>query len=228
MGRVAYASTGVELDAWSLRDHFSFVVLNGDRGQPHSFFAPRDTSTTALDAHNDLRFRVLVSYAFVDETSLDTILQRQRPIGVTRGGAVMLNSSHLNVLRLAALADDILLVELATRPTHGTIEFLRSDADDDDNEADDDEVDGGAAAAAASDVLSEKRALTADALHSGRHLAYRHDGGAASVDRFELSIVSLRERGRRTARLCVPLAVRISSTDTSDVLVRRRGGDDGD
>lgn len=212
--RVAFVASAVELGAWSVRDHFSFVVLNGDRGRPHSF-ARDSPASAAIDAHNDLRFRILISYAFVDETRLDTILERRQTIGVSRGGAVMLNSSHVDVSKLAALADDELLVELVSRPRHGTIEMLRSSSVDETTEDDESTL----PTTIGAHIDGDRRALTADALHSGRHLAYRHDGGAASIDNFEIAIVSLRERQKRTARLRVPLVVRIAAVDSSDVVV---------
>jgi hypothetical protein len=127
---------------------------------------------------------------------------------VTRGGSVMVNSTFLNLTQLADLCDDVLFVEVEHSPKHGALEFLGSN-DEDEADTEDAIMNESASLTSSSTQSSfKKRSISADSLHSGRHLLYRNFGGQEETDEFVLGIYALRgERNKRPVKLKVPIQV---------------------
>ncbi|KAI6207840.1 hypothetical protein M3Y96_00051600 [Aphelenchoides besseyi] len=216
--RISYAASTNELGSWSVRDHFNFVVLNA-KGDPNAITSQNEG---ALDHENDFRFRILLSYAFVDTERLNEFATL-RQLTLTRGGSLMLNSTFVNVTRLSELCDDVLLIEVEKPPMHGTLEFLSvstsTDMSEEEN-GDDDQDRVAVASATTNGITVPSRVITSEELHSGRHLAYRHNGGLAVEDEFTLTVYSLRERNRRSVRLRLPISVKVEK-QRSNVEVER-------
>lgn len=193
--RISYSASRMELGAWTLRDYFNFVVANA-RSSP--------SGLGSINSDNDFRFRVLLSFAFIDSSRLDTVVARS-PVFLTHGGTIMMNSTFLNLTKLADLCDDILFVEVERSPKYGSLEFLgTSDMDEDE------ETEESTTTSFSTQVSYKKRSISADALHSGRHLLYRHFGGQDENDEFVLGVYALRgERNKRPSKLKVPIQIYI-------------------
>jgi hypothetical protein len=195
--KISYSATHMELNAWSVRDHFNFVIANAKNLAP---------PIQSVNTDNDFPFRILLSYAFIDASRLDTVLARKMLL-VSRGGSVMMNSTFLNLTKLASLCDDALFVEIERRPKHGTLEFLgpQSEVEEEDDK---EEIPTGSTLR-----TIRKRSITADDLHSGRHLLYNNFNGPDENDEFILGVYALRgERNKRPARLKIPIQVFIQHT----------------
>lgn len=188
----------MELNAWSVRDYFNFVVANAK--SPPAMLG-------SVNTDNDFRFRILLSFAFIDSSRLDTVLSR-RSVLVSRGGSVMMNSTFLNLTKLANLSDDQLFVEVERRPKYGHLEFLGAPSDNEDEEETDESVIVDKSSSTRNSL--KKQRITADDLCSGRHLLYRHYSGKDENDEFVLGIYALRgERNKRPAKIKVPIQVYI-------------------
>lgn len=161
----------------------------------------------SLNSDNDFRFRIHLSYAFIDSSRLDTVLSR-RSMLVSQGGSVMVNATFLNLTKLADLCDDLLFVELERNPKHGILEFLGPPTDNEDDSEDPDEIVITDRSSSSTPNSIKKRSISADDLHSGRHLLYRHFNGLDENDEFVLGVYALRgERNKRPIKLKVPIQV---------------------
>ncbi|KAI6241244.1 hypothetical protein M3Y99_00348500 [Aphelenchoides fujianensis] len=203
--RISYSASSVELGAWSVRDHFNFVISNAK--EDANSITSRVDAAGALDHENDFRFRVLVSYAFVEVGHLAQFVAL-RPLNATRGGS-----------------PDAELDEVEKPPMHGFLEFISATSTPDvDGESGEEEGEAeervAVSTASVTGISPPSRVITADELHTGRYLAYRHDGGTAVEDEFTLAVFSFRERHRRNTRLRIPMAVRIDRPP-SNVQVER-------
>lgn len=192
--RLSYISHSQELGSWSIRDYFTFVV--------HS---KNDRKLTSVSAENDYRFRILISYAFIDPTDLTKFIE-QKDLTLTKGSRLTLNSSYLNIHKLEAYCNDILHVEISRPPKYGQIEFLgRGQFKDDENE-----------------VEEEIKLVSGTELHLGRHLVYGHDGGLMNHDEFVLQVYGLREKQKKVDKLKITVNVRVVPNEKEEVQVRMK------
>ncbi|KAI6182868.1 hypothetical protein M3Y97_00426900 [Aphelenchoides bicaudatus] len=197
---ISYSSNRIELGAWMIRDYFNFVVANAK--SPPAVLGNVNTD-------NDFRFRILLSFAFIDSSRLDTVLTRS-PMFVTRSGNVMVNATFLNLTRLADLCDDVLFVDVERPPKYGSLEFLGASEEDDDEAEETSVSESGRLARTSTQSPIKKRSISADKLHSGRHLLYRHFGGQNEMDEFVLGVYALRgERNKKPVKLKVPIQIYI-------------------
>lgn len=122
----------------------------------------------------------------------------------------MVNETFLNLTRLSDLCDDVLLVNVERPPKYGSLEFLGASEEEDDETEESSVLESGRLTSTSTQSSIKKRSISADKLHSGRHLLYRHFGGQNEMDEFVLGVYALRgERNKKPIKLKVPIQIYI-------------------
>ncbi|KAI1706317.1 cadherin-like domain-containing protein [Ditylenchus destructor] len=193
--RLSYQSQP-ELGAWSQRDYFNFMVipknLNGNNG--NMVKGQKD-----LRHEEEYRFRIVTSYSNIPLNDLNKFVPSSPLKVYGAGGSVSLNSTHLNLTKLAAMCDDVLFVEVYRAPRFGQLIRVRDEFTSiptataltqkqisrDSGEESGEHFDAfitDSSESGEEDEDPEKQetsvvVYTADEIHSGRHLVYQHRCG---------------------------------------------------
>uniref|UniRef100_A0A915ESB1 Uncharacterized protein n=1 Tax=Ditylenchus dipsaci TaxID=166011 RepID=A0A915ESB1_9BILA len=202
-----------DLGGWSQRDHFNFVVVAA--AKTHS----SEEQVRQHQKDEEFRFRIITSYSNVPTSSLHKFVNTLPIVVKGLGGSVAINASHLNLTKLSTLCDDALFVEVYRSPRHGRLVKLseqlatpptpsnsREETEPDEDVAsrqpEDEEGDseGDNSQSSTTDTKSSVE-MSAEELHSGRQLVYRHiptqELEQDEEDEFTFSVYSLREKHRK-------------------------------
>ncbi|CAD5206846.1 unnamed protein product [Bursaphelenchus okinawaensis] len=177
--RLYYQSHSAELGLWANRDYFSFVVY--PKGNL--------TESAGIPRANEFRFKILVSYSYLQEPELDLFLEKDY-VNITQESEMMLSKRHLNLEKLESYCNDVLLIEVERSPLLGTLEILKNPHHEQDEEA---ETEG---------------EFTAHQLHTGRYVMYKHNS-KIGADEIVLSVYGQRERYKKMDKLKIKLDVRV-------------------
>uniref|UniRef100_A0A915DXC8 Uncharacterized protein n=1 Tax=Ditylenchus dipsaci TaxID=166011 RepID=A0A915DXC8_9BILA len=199
-----------DLGGWSQRDHFNFVVVAA--AKTHS----SEEQVRQHQKDEEFRFRIITSYSNVPTSSLHKFVNTMPIVVKGLGGSVAINASHLNLTKLSTLCDDALFVEVYRSPRHGRLVKLSEQLatpPTPSNSREETEPDEDVASRQPEDEEGTSSVeMSAEELHSGRQLVYRHiptqELEQDEEDEFTFSVYSLREKHRKGVSLLrIPLSV---------------------
>uniref|UniRef100_A0A914HG45 Chondroitin sulfate proteoglycan 4 n=1 Tax=Globodera rostochiensis TaxID=31243 RepID=A0A914HG45_GLORO len=207
--RLTYVSRP-DIGAWSQRDNFQFKMEDSEDGG-------RETA----GGEGTHRFRIESSYSnMAAGVALDELIPRGT-ILVSRGGAVALNSSHLNLTKLSAVTEDQIFVKLLRPPAFGWLERIDEALGLFNGETNF----GGFAKETLEEEEEEEGTkanfqwrlpLSAEQLASGRFLAFHQNATVNASDEFTLMVYSGREPKQG---LKLGMAVRMSDDGTDQLKI---------
>ncbi|TKR94084.1 hypothetical protein L596_008419 [Steinernema carpocapsae] len=161
-------------------------ILRGWSTKDYFHFVVNSNQSEPIN--EEFRFRILVSYAALQQQKLARFVTT-KGIVVGPGGSVTINQSYVDLASLENALQDSLLVDIYRTPRSGFLERT---------------------------APSRAAVLTADQLHSGRHLIYHNKGVDDTV---LLHVYPKQNAKRKTDRLRIPLAITVDRNASPSIQI---------